>query len=104
MQIVNRPHITGGSHPRSASAARFSRLVVPSGYPHPTQEEILWWLMFETHRKSRNLHEAQKPEADCEMGSKSPPDSAEYKMGNGVALPCVCLVPAGIVDLPVAAT
>ncbi len=66
----------------------------------PTEEDISFWReVFETHRKITNS--AAKPKTDRQIVKwlKDPhTDSAEYKLwGNGVALPCVCFVLAGIV-------
>ena len=58
-----------------------------------------WREVFETHRLVTGS--AAKPKSDAQIVKwlKSPhADSAEYKLwGNGVALPCVCFVLAGIV-------
>lgn len=66
----------------------------------PTEEEIEFWRgVFETHRVVTGS--AAKPKSDAQIVKwlKEPhADSAEYKLwGNGVALPCVCFVLAGIV-------
>lgn len=68
----------------------------------PTEEEIAFWMdVFETHR--RIIGKAKKPKSRKQIIKwlQHPnSDSAEYKMwGNGVALPCVCFVLAGIVEL-----
>lgn len=68
--------------------------------PEPTMEEIKrWYEIFETHRKV--IGKSTKPKSIKQIIKwlKSPhSDSAEYKMwGNGVALPCVAFVLAGIV-------
>lgn len=70
------------------------------GTENPTEEEIAFWRdVFETHRKV--ITGAKKPKTDNQIRKwlKSPhSDSAEYKMwGNGIALPCVHFVLAGIV-------
>lgn len=66
----------------------------------PAEEEIEFWReVFETHRQVTGS--AAKPKTDAQLVKwlKDPhADSAEYKLwGNGVALPCVCFVIAGIV-------
>ncbi|MBR6426490.1 MAG: DNA cytosine methyltransferase, partial [Clostridia bacterium] len=66
----------------------------------PTQDEIEFWReVFETHRRVTGT--AGKPKTDAQIVKwlKDPhSDSAEYKLwGNGVALPCVFFVLAGIV-------
>ncbi|MBQ6052273.1 MAG: DNA cytosine methyltransferase [Clostridia bacterium] len=65
----------------------------------PSPDEISFWRdVFETHRSVTGS--ASKPKTDAQIAKwlKDPcSDSAEYKMwGNGVALPCVCFVLAGI--------
>lgn len=70
--------------------------------PHPTEEEILWWSeVFETHRRIKGASSKPKSRKQIVKWLQSPrSDSAEYKMwGNGVALPCVCFVLAGITEL-----
>ena len=67
--------------------------------PEPSEEDLLFWRdVFETHRKATGVG---KPKSDTQIIKwlKDPhSDSAEYKLwGNGVALPCVCFVLAGIV-------
>ena len=58
-----------------------------------------WREVFETHCLVTGS--AAKPKSDAQIVKwlKNPhADSAEYKLwGNGVALPCVCFVIAGIV-------
>lgn len=66
----------------------------------PTESDVAFWReVFETHRLVTGS--AAKPKSDAQIVKwlKSPhADSAEYKLwGNGVALPCVCFVLAGIV-------
>lgn len=68
--------------------------------PEPTDAEISFWAeVWETHRKV--IGKASKPKTRNQIIKwlQSPySDSAEYKMwGNGVALPCVFFVLAGIV-------
>ena len=68
--------------------------------PDPTDEEIEWWAgVFETHRKI--MGKAKKPKSRNQIIKwlQNPhTDSAEYRAyGNGIALPCVCFVMAGIV-------
>ncbi len=70
------------------------------GIENPSEEDISFWTeVFETHR--RIMGTAKKPKSRNQIIKwlKNPhSDSAEYKMwGNGVALPCVCFVLAGIV-------
>ena len=65
----------------------------------PTEEDIAFWTqVWETHR--RIVSPATKPKTRNQIVKwlKHPhSDAAEYKMwGNGVALPCVCFVLAGI--------
>lgn len=69
------------------------------GTENPTEEEIAFWRdVFETHR--RIVTGAKKPKTDRQIRKwlRNPhTDGAEYKMwGNGVALPCVYYVMAGI--------
>jgi DNA (cytosine-5)-methyltransferase 1 len=66
----------------------------------PAEEDVAFWReVFETHRKA--VGSKAKPKTDNQIIKwlKDPhSDSAEYKLwGNGVALPCVCFVLAGIV-------
>ncbi len=70
------------------------------GTENPTDEDISFWReIFETHR--RVMGTSSKPKTDKQIMKwlKDPySDAAEYKMwGNGVALPCVVFVLAGIV-------
>jgi DNA (cytosine-5)-methyltransferase 1 len=70
------------------------------GTENPAEDEMQFWReVFETHRKV--VTHAKKPKTDNQIRKwlKDPyTDSAAYKMwGNGVALPCVCFVLAGIV-------
>lgn len=65
---------------------------------NPTDEEVYFWhKVFEKHRK---IAGTRNPKTDKQIRSwlKNPySDSAEYKLwGNGVALPCVFFVMAGI--------
>lgn len=67
--------------------------------PNPTEEDIAFWTeVFETHR--RVVTQAKKPKTRAQVVRwlQNPHlDSAEYKLwGNGVALPCVWFVLAGI--------
>lgn len=69
------------------------------GTDEPTDEELRFWKeVFETHRKI--IGSAVKPKSEKQIRAwlKNPhSDSAEYKLwGNGVALPCVYFVLAGI--------
>ena len=70
------------------------------GTEEPTESDMEFWReVFETHRLVTGS--AAKPKSDAQIVKwlKAPhADSAEYKLwGNGVALPCVCFVLAGIV-------
>lgn len=70
------------------------------GTENPTEEEMAFWRdVFETHHKV--VTHAKKPKTDSQIRKwlKNPhSDSREYAMwGNGVALPCVVFVLAGIV-------
>lgn len=70
------------------------------GTDDPTDEEVAFWReVFETHRKVMGTSSKPKTDAQIIKWLKNPhADSAEYKMwGNGVALPCVHFVLAGIV-------
>lgn len=67
--------------------------------PNPTADDLAFWAdVFETHR--RIVPQASKPKTENQIKKwlASPySDSAAYKMyGNGVALPCVFFVMAGI--------
>ena len=68
--------------------------------PEPTDEEIRFWMdVFETHRRVMGTSKKARTRNQIVKWLKNPhTDSAEYKMwGNGVALPCVFFVLAGIV-------
>ena len=70
------------------------------GTENPTEEDIAYWSeVFETHRKVMGTSKKAKTEKQIIKWLKAPySDAAEYKMwGNGVALPNVCFVLAGIV-------
>ncbi len=70
------------------------------GTENPTDEDIAFWIhIFETHRKVVGTSTKAKSQNQIIKWLKNPhSDSAEYKMwGNGVALPCVYFVLAGIV-------
>jgi DNA (cytosine-5)-methyltransferase 1 len=70
------------------------------GTEEPTDEEVAFWReVFETHRKVMGTSSKPKTDAQIIKWLKDPhADSAEYKLwGNGVALPCVHFVLAGIV-------
>lgn len=70
------------------------------GTENPTEEDIAYWTeVFETYRKLVGTSKKPKTENQIVKWLKNPhSDSAEYKMwGNGVALPNVCFVLAGIV-------
>ena len=70
------------------------------GTDEPTDNEIkLWQDIFAEYNKAVGKSTKPKTENQIRKWLKCPhSDSAEYKMwGNGVALPCVCFVLAGIV-------
>ena len=70
------------------------------GTEEPSEEDIAFWReVFETHRAVTGSASRPKTDAQIVKWLKGPhADSAEYKLwGNGVALPCVCFVLAGIV-------
>ena len=70
------------------------------GTENPTEVDIAYWSeVFETHRKIMGTSTKPKTEKQIIKWLKDPySDAAEYKMwGNGVALPNVCFVLAGIV-------
>ena len=69
------------------------------GTENPTEEEIAFWTeVFETHRTVMGTSSKPKTRNQIIKWLKDPhSDAAEYKMwGNGVALPCVFFVLAGI--------
>ena len=69
------------------------------GTENPSEEEILFWTkVWETHREVVSKNKNSKTRKQILKWLKNPhSDAAEYKMwGNGVALPCVCFVLAGI--------
>ena len=66
---------------------------------NPSEEEIARWReIFDTHRRITSPEKKSKTDKQIIKWLKQPhSDSAEYKMwGNGVALPCVFFVLAGI--------
>ena len=70
------------------------------GTENPTDEDLTFWReVFETHRKVMGTSSKVKTDKQIIKWLKDPyTDAAEYKMwGNGVALPCVAFVLAGIV-------
>ncbi len=70
------------------------------GTDNPSFVDIAFWMeVFETHRKIMGTSSKPKTEKQIRTWLKDPySDAAEYKMwGNGVALPCVFFVLAGIV-------
>ena len=70
------------------------------GTENPTEDDIAYWSeVFETHRKIMGTSTKPKTEKQIIKWLKDPySDAAEYKMwGNGVVLPNVCFVLAGIV-------
>ena len=67
--------------------------------PEPTEADIAWWSeVFETHRKIMGTPRKPKSRGQIIKWLQNPySDAAEYKIwGNGVALPCVRFVMAGI--------
>ena len=69
------------------------------GTEEPTEEEIAFWMdVFETHRRVVTQSTKKKTRNQIIKWLKNPHlDSAEYRLwGNGVALPCVWFVLAGI--------
>ena len=70
------------------------------GIENPTQEDVSFWSeVWETHRKVMGTSQRPKSEKQIIKWLKNPySESAEYRLwGNGVALPCVYFVLAGIV-------
>jgi DNA (cytosine-5)-methyltransferase 1 len=70
------------------------------GTAEPTEADIAWWTeVFETHRRIMGTSGKPKSRNQIVKWLQDPhSDAAEYKMwGNGVALPCVRFVMAGIV-------
>ncbi len=70
------------------------------GTEEPSEADVAFWReVFETHRAVTGSASKAKTDAQIIKWLKDPrADSAEYKLwGNGVALPCVCFVLAGIV-------
>ena len=69
------------------------------GTDEPTAEDVAFWRdVFETYRKALGKSTKPKTERQIVKWLKQPhTDSAEYRLwGNGVALPCVYFVLAGI--------
>lgn len=69
------------------------------GTENPTDDELAFWKdVFETHRRIVTQAKKQKTEKQLRKWLADPySDAAEYKLwGNGVALPCVYFVLAGI--------
>ena len=67
--------------------------------PEPTEEDIAFWTeVWETHRRVMGRSSRPKSRNQIVKWLRHPhSDSAEYAMwGNGVALPCVLFVLAGI--------
>lgn len=67
--------------------------------PDPTEDDLVFWRgVFEAYRKATAPDAKPKTDAQIIKWLKNPrSDSAEYKLwGNGVALPCVHFVLAGI--------
>ena len=70
------------------------------GIENPTPQDVAFWSeVWETHRKVMGTSQRPKSEEQIIKWLKSPySESAEYRLwGNGVALPCVYFVLAGIV-------
>lgn len=105
MQIVNRPRYIV----RRLTPTECTRLQgFPDWWcdgletPEPLEEEVDWWAeIFETHRKIIGKSLKPKSRKQIVKWLRNPrSDSAEYKMwGNGVALPCVCFVLRGVMEL-----
>lgn len=102
-QVINHPHYIV----RRLTPTECARL---QGFPDwwcsclgtedPTEDEISFWQqVWETHRNVVGAAKKPKSRKQLIKWLKAPhSDSAEYKMwGNGVALPCVWFVLAGIV-------
>jgi len=69
------------------------------GTEEPTQEDVAFWAgVFETWRKATNPEGQPKTEKQIIRWLRDPyTDGAEYRLwGNGVALPCVYFIMAGI--------
>ena len=69
------------------------------GTENPSEEDMAFWRdVFETHRKATGSTRKPKTDKQVRKWLENPySDSAEYSMwGNGVALPCVWFVLAGI--------
>ena len=69
------------------------------GTENPTGDEMAFWReVFETHRKATGTSKKPKTDSQIRKWLQNPhTDGAEYRMwGNGVALPCVWFVLAGI--------
>jgi len=69
------------------------------GTPEPTEADIAFWSdVWETHRRVAGNAARPKTRSQIVKWLRQPySDSAEYRLwGNGVALPCVCFVMAGI--------
>jgi DNA (cytosine-5)-methyltransferase 1 len=67
--------------------------------PEPTEADIAYWSeIFETHRRIIGKSSKAKTRNQIVKWLQNPhSDGAEYRLwGNGVALPCVCFVMAGI--------
>lgn len=66
----------------------------------PTEEEMSFWRgVFNTFGQINGLKKEKTDKQIKKWLADPHTDSAEYKMwGNGVALPCVCRVMAGIVE------
>jgi len=105
--LVNDEDADGGYIVRRLTPTECARL---QGFPDwwcsclgeedPTDEDIAWWKeVFETWRLATEPEKKPKTDNQIRKWLKDPhSDSAEYKMwGNGVALPCVAFVIAGIV-------
>ena len=70
------------------------------GTEEPTEADIAFWTeVWETHRRIVSPNTKPKSRNQIIKWLRDPhSDAAEYRMwGNGVALPCVCFVLAGIV-------
>lgn len=101
-QVVNQPHYIV----RRLTPVECTRLQgFPDWWcdgletPNPTEEDIAFWMeVFETHRQVITHAKKPKTRAQIVKWLRQPYlDSAAYRLwGNGVALPCVWFVLAGI--------
>ena len=107
--VVNEPEVPRPYRVRRLMPLECGRLQgFPDGWcddlgtDEPDDEDIAFWTdVFETHRRIVTHSGKPKTEKQLVRWLKQPhTDSAEYRMwGNGVALPCVFFVMAGIAKL-----